>query len=102
VNLDGKKLVDHIDGDQKNNNVANLRWCNHQENERNKGLGKRNISGVRGVFWAKNTKRWRAQIGINDVNITIECYDSLEEAKEARIKKVNQLFGAIVHSSEKE
>lgn len=30
---DGKDYIDHIDGNRKNNNVENLRWCTHQEND---------------------------------------------------------------------
>lgn len=30
--IKGKDCIDHIDGNTKNNNVSNLRWCTNQEN----------------------------------------------------------------------
>lgn len=30
----GKECINHIDGNPKNNNVENLEWCNHLENNR--------------------------------------------------------------------
>lgn len=30
--VEGKNYVNHIDGNPKNNNVINLEWCNHTEN----------------------------------------------------------------------
>lgn len=30
----GKEYINHIDGNPKNNNVENLEWCNHLENNR--------------------------------------------------------------------
>jgi len=33
-NTQNKKCVNHIDGNPSNNNVSNLEWCTHQENER--------------------------------------------------------------------
>ncbi|WP_342610234.1 NUMOD4 domain-containing protein [Staphylococcus hsinchuensis] len=32
--IDGKNCINHIDGNPKNNNVNNLEWCNHLENNR--------------------------------------------------------------------
>lgn len=32
--IKGKKCINHIDGNPKNNNVENLEWCNHLENNR--------------------------------------------------------------------
>lgn len=30
--IEGKDCIDHIDGNTRNNNVSNLRWCTNQEN----------------------------------------------------------------------
>lgn len=32
--VEGKDCINHKDGNPKNNNVENLEWCNHQENNR--------------------------------------------------------------------
>ncbi|EGQ4394612.1 HNH endonuclease [Staphylococcus pseudintermedius] len=32
--IKGKNCINHIDGNPKNNNVENLEWCNHLENNR--------------------------------------------------------------------
>lgn len=34
-NPDNKPCIDHIDGNTRNNNVNNLRWCTHKENNNN-------------------------------------------------------------------
>lgn len=30
--IKGKSSINHIDGNPKNNNITNLEWCNHKEN----------------------------------------------------------------------
>lgn len=30
--IEGKEYINHIDGDRHNNNVTNLEWCDHKEN----------------------------------------------------------------------
>lgn len=54
---------DHIDRDKQNNKRNNLRLVSHQINMRNQKLQANNTSGVRGISWCKNRKRWRVRIG---------------------------------------
>jgi len=100
-NPDNKPCVDHIDCNKQNNNVINLRFCTIQENQRNTNLSNKNTSNVKGVSFYKRDNKWRAIITIDSVNIHLGLFNTLEEAKQARIKKVNEVFGEFVHPSEK-
>jgi len=100
-NPNNKKQVDHIDNNRINNNVNNLRFCSNTENCRNKGINKTNTSGIKGVTWDKRVNKWKAEIGIDGITIHLGCFDDIKEAKQARIRKVNEVFGNFVHSSEK-
>lgn len=49
-NPDGLPVIDHIDRNKQNNNVANLRWVTYSENERNKGNKRINCYSLQGLF----------------------------------------------------
>ena len=100
-NPDNKPFIDHIDCNKENNNVNNLRYCTNQENQRNTNLNSKNTSTVKGVYFDKHANKWKAQIMIDGLKIHLGYYNTLEEAKQARIKKVNEVFGEFVHPSEK-
>ena len=100
-NLENKSQIDHIDNIPTNNNISNLRWATHSENNRNTKLQKNNKSEIKGVCWCKESKKWRAHIHIDGINISLGSYKNIEDAKIARIKKVNEVFGAFVNHSEK-
>ena len=100
-NPDNKPLVDHIDCNKQNNNINNLRWATNQENWRNTNLSNKNTSTVKGVSFHKQINKWQTQIMIDGIHIHLGYYNTLEEAKQARIKKVNEVFGEFVHASEK-
>lgn len=100
-NSENKECVDHIDNNSTNNNLTNLRWATHQENQHNKQIQINNTSGIKGVVWHKKDKKWQSQIYINRKCIYIGSYNTIEEATIARQFKANELFGEFTHSCEK-
>jgi len=56
--------VDHINGNKLDNRLANLRSATNAENARNMSLSSANKSGVTGVFWLSEYRKWLAYIGI--------------------------------------
>lgn len=55
-------VVDHEDGDSKNNRFANLRDADFNKNAHNMRMHDRNTSGFKGVSWHKWSGRFRATI----------------------------------------
>jgi hypothetical protein len=100
-NPEGKRCVDHIDNDRSNNMVHNLRWATYVENGRNRNLSSVNISGVKGVSFQKASQKWQSQITIHGIQIHLGTFTNIEDAKQARITKANQVFGLFTHSCEK-
>jgi hypothetical protein len=101
-NLDNKPCVDHIDNNRTNNHFTNLRWATTKENSMNIGIAKSNISGVKGVHYYKRSNKWRASVRIDGIRIHIGSYATLEEAKQARINKANEVFGSYTNACEKQ
>lgn len=60
-----KDEIDHINHTRNDNRIRNLRSVTGKENRKNKVIQKNNISGVSGVHWNKNLKKWQAQIMID-------------------------------------
>jgi len=75
------KMIDHIDGNILNNDIANLREVSNRENQYNAKLNSRNKSGVKGVCWNKPAKKWRAYLSVQGKQVTLGYYGSVDEAK---------------------
>jgi hypothetical protein len=63
-NPDNLPYVDHIDGNTRNNNVSNLRWCTAHQNILNTKTYSTNKSGHKGVYFFKEErglKHWVAK-----------------------------------------
>jgi len=99
-NKHNKPFVDHQNNNKTDNNVKNLRFVTNQENSFNASLSKSNTSGVKGVIYNKRDRKWEARIYLNGKQHFIGNYKTLEEAKSARSKKAQKLFGEYINACE--
>lgn len=97
------KMIDHIDRNGLNNQKCNLRPCNHSQNRKNARLHKNNKSGLRGVFWNEQRKKWETSICKDGKAIYLGLFDDKIEAAHIVDKKAKELFGefAILNFPEK-
>lgn len=77
-------MIDHIDGDNGNNRIENLRLVTAQENVRNTRRHKHNSSGAMGVSFYKPYKKWKAYININRKQQHLGYFDDVKDAVRAR------------------
>ena len=94
-NPNNKKMVDHIDNNETNNKLINLRWATTSENAQNAKLSTKNTSGTKGVVFLKNTQKWRAQICINGKHISLGSFMKKEDAVNIRIQRAKDELGYI-------
>lgn len=75
-------LIDHVDGNGKNNRWINLRSVSPQGNQRNCALSRNNTSGAVGV--THTACGWRAEIVVDRKNTHIGLFCAKEDAIAAR------------------
>lgn len=61
-----------------------------------KKLRKNNSTGVNGVYWHKQAKRYVARITISGKDIYLGCFSKLEEARKARLQAEEKYFKPIL------
>lgn len=75
--------IDHINGDKSDNRLINLRQASPKENQLNRWKDCRNTSGVKGVCWHKNNKKWQAQTSIDGKEYYLGQYINIKDAEKA-------------------
>ena len=76
--------IDHINSDKRDNRIKNLRDVTRSVNMQNQERAQKdNKSGLRGVSWNKNKKRWEAGISVNGRNEYLGSFDTTEAAHAA-------------------
>ena len=63
--ITGKHNIDHKNRDTFDNRKSNFRECTYQQNSSNRSKQSNNTSGIIGVIWRKDNKKWEARININ-------------------------------------
>jgi len=75
-------ILDHIDGDKRNNRIDNLRAANESENQYNSGR-RSAASGFKNVTWIASRNKWQVQMMVNKRTKHIGFYADVESAANA-------------------
>ncbi len=88
----GQLQIDHINGVKTDNRIENLRVVTQLENGKNQRLGVNSTTGICGVCWDKQHKKWRAQIVVQGQRILLGVFTDIEEAASVR-REAEKRFG---------
>ena len=88
-------VLDHIDGNSRNNRIENLRPASKSQNQHNRKTGKNNTSGFKGVSYNKKTANFRARISHLNKSIFLGHYKTPEEADVAVRAAREELHGSF-------
>lgn len=97
MNVPKDMQIDHKNGNGLDNRKENLRVCTNMENNRNKGIARKNTSGVTGISWNKNYEKWHTYIKINNKFIFLGYFGDKEIAIQIRKQAEKQYFGEFAY-----
>ena len=93
MNTPDGMVVDHINGNGLDNQKVNLRNCTDGENKRNRNMPRGNTSGLKGVSWSKQNKKWDARISTNNKQICLGTFSNKEDAYRAYVDACQKYHG---------
>ena len=88
--------VDHKDGTRSNNKWENLREATSSENHANYPVLKSNTSGLKGVYWSGQGRKWAAMITKDGKGRHLGLFDCPAAAHLAYIVAADITFGEFV------
>ena len=89
--------IDHENRIKTDNRIGNLRPCSRSQNTGNVGLRSINITGFKGIWFAKHANRWRAAIKVHGVSKHLGYFDTPEAAALAYDKAASVHYGDFAH-----
>ena len=89
------KNLDHINQIKCDNRISNLRSVGQSVNMHNARIKSTNKSGVAGVCWRQDRRKWCARIKIGYKNIFLGNFDCKDEAVQARRQAEKRLLNAL-------
>lgn len=95
---DGKQ-GDHRNGNTLDNTDENLRVATARQNMHNRMLKRSSLHGVKGVYFRKESNKWRARITVNGKVIHLGTYDTKEKAAKAYYIAAVWYFGEFARAA---
>jgi acid phosphatase class B len=94
MNAQKGEIVDHINGDTRDNRRSNLRIVNKSHNALNSPKI-RNKTGYRCVGWSNKMQKYTSRIHVNKKSIHIGYFDKAEDAAAAYLKKQKEILDEL-------
>lgn len=95
-----ERYVDHVNGMKDDNRLTNLRKASTAENARNRGPTRANKTGLKGVTFTANGKRFRAQIKGEDSRVVyLGTFSSAEAAHSSYSSAARRLHGEFARNA---
>lgn len=69
--------IDHINGNRSDNRMVNLRSVTRGENMMNKSRYKNNKTGIVGIFWHKQHRKWCASVQGKTIGVFANIGDAV-------------------------
>jgi len=87
------RIVDHYNLDGSDNRWINLREASHSQNGANRMAQRNNTSGIKGVYWFRQTKKWHARIQVDGSYRHLGYFITKAEAALAYKKAAIEFYG---------
>lgn len=96
---DDIKVIDHKNGNTKDNRRMNIRAADCSKNQMNRKVGSNSLTGLRGVTYRKDRDIYFARIKVNGKNHYLGAFKTAEEAYKARLDAENSMFGEFSYEN---
>lgn len=92
--------IDHINGDPRDNRLANLRLATRSQNLANKKRSSKNTSGFKGVDRVVSRGKWRARIKVDGTDLHLGLFSARADAVAARAAAEAKYFGEFAYGGD--
>lgn len=89
--IDNNYVIDHIDGNECNNVISNLRLVSETTNRLNQRMRKDSLSPYKGICWDTSRNKWMVRLKIGAKTHYLGRYNTAEEAAIVYDEKLREI-----------